>query len=178
MNRTAAPIGALLALLLLVGASVLAAPARDAKGGAPLAEASHSAGSPEEAEPTDGETGTTDAAPSPQLLDRIVSRLDAAGISTDPDAVSALAEKYGVGGAVRLLAWADASGMSVDEIGAMFDAGMGWGEIGRQLNDADSSLSLHPGIGWVMGNGGGHGSASDHGQGLGRASAPGQQKKQ
>ena len=168
MNRTAAPIGALLALLLLVGASVLAAPSQRDKERAPVAEASHAAESSDQA--TDPESG---AAPSQQLLDRIVSRLEGVGISTDADAVAALAKSYGVGGAVRLLAWANAAGMTTDEIAAMFDGGTGWGQIVRKLNDADSSLSLHPGIGWVMCNGHGGGS-----QGLGRSGAPGQQKKQ
>lgn len=177
MNRSAAPIGALLALLLVVSASVLAAPSQRGAEKAPVAEASHSADASDEAtdETTDEATDTeSGAAPSQQLLDRIVSSLEDAGISTDADTVAALAETYGVGGAVRLLAWADASGMSTDEIAAMVDSGMGWGQIARQLNDADSSLSLHPGIGWVMGKG----SNGNGAQGLGRANAPGQQKKQ
>lgn len=175
MNRTFAPIGALLALLLVVGASALAAPSQRDPKPDPVAESSHAAQSPGQAEVTQDETG---AAPSQQLLDRIVSRLDDAGISTDADALAALAARYGVGGAVRLLAWADSSGMSAEEIASMFDSGMGWGEIARGLNDADPSLSLHPGIGWVMGNGHGNGHGSEHGAGLGRANAPGQQKRQ
>jgi hypothetical protein len=110
--------------------------------------------------------------PSQKQLDKIVQRLGDAGIETDAEAVAGLAENYGVGGAVRLLAWADATGKDPAEIGAMFDSGMGWGEIARQLNDEDAEgdLDLHPGIGWVMGGGQGHGH--------GRTTAPGQEKKQ
>ena len=80
-----------------------------------------------------------------------------------------MAAKYGVGGAVRLEAWADATGKSVTELGAMFDGGMGWGAIAKQLEHADSSLHLSPGIGWIMGHGHGNGhangNAAKHAQG-------------
>jgi hypothetical protein len=113
----------------------------------------------------DEEGGT----PSQQVLDKVVNRLGALDppIVTDAATVAELAATYGVGGAVRILAW----GASTDaDVAAMFDSGMGWGEIARQLNeaDADGDLDLHPGIGWVMGGG----------QGQGKANAPGQAKKQ
>ncbi|TMB57411.1 MAG: hypothetical protein E6J47_02520 [Chloroflexi bacterium] len=94
---------------------------------------------------------------SDQLLDRIVASLADQGISTDADAVRGLAEKYGVGGAVRVLVWADASGKDPSEIGDMFDSGMGWGEIAHKLMEADASLDLSPGIGKIMSNGHAHG---------------------
>lgn len=116
----------------------------------------------------DEEEGT----PSQQVLDKIVTRLGNAEIVTTPEAVAELAATYGVGGAVRLLAWADAAEMDPAAIGAMFDSGMGWGEIARQLNEEDEEgdLELRPGIGWVMGGG--------QGEGHGKANAPGQAKKQ
>lgn len=112
--------------------------------------------------------------PSQQVLEKIVDRLDSAGIDTTAATVAELAATYGVGGAVRLLAWADATGMTAAEIGAMFDSGLGWGAIAKQLNeeDAEGDLNLRPGIGWVMGGGQGQG------QGHGKANAPGQAKKQ
>ena len=51
----------------------------------------------------------------------------------------------------------------------MRDGGMGWGAIAHQLEKADSSLNLSPGIGWIMGHGHGHGNsngnAAKHAQG-------------
>ena len=80
-----------------------------------------------------------------------------------------LAAKYGVGGAVRLEAWAKATGKTVAQLAAMRDGGMGWGAIAHQLEKADSSLNLSPGIGWIMGHGHGHGNsngnAAKHAQG-------------
>jgi hypothetical protein len=107
--------------------------------------------------------------PSQQVLDKVVERLGNVEIVTTPEAVAALAATYGVGGAVRILAWGAATDA---DVAAMFDSGMGWGEIARQLNEADAEgdLNLHPGIGWVMGGG--------QGQGHGKANAPGQAKKQ
>jgi hypothetical protein len=116
-----------------------------------------------------------EGAPSQQVLDKIVERLGNAEIDATADEVAALAENYGVGGAVRLLAWADATGKTAAELGAMFDSGMGWGAIAKQLNaaDAEGDLNLRPGIGWVMGGGG-----QGQGQGHGKVNAPGQVKKQ
>ena len=110
-----------------------------------------------------------EGAPSQQVLDKVVERLGNAEIVTTPEAVAELAATYGVGGAVRILAWGAATDA---DVAAMFDSGMGWGEIARQLNEADAEgdLNLHPGIGWVMGGG--------QGQGHGKANAPGQAKKQ
>jgi len=115
----------------------------------------------------DEEEGT----PSQQVLDKIVERLGALepAIVTDAATVAALAEKYGVGGAVRILAWGAATDA---DVAAMRDSGMGWGQIAKQLNeeDAEGDLNLRPGIGWVMGGG--------QGNGHGKANAPGQAKKQ
>lgn len=89
--------------------------------------------------------------PSADKVQGILDRLGAAGISTTADEFNALAEKYGVGGAVRVLAFAHAAGKSAADITAMVDSGKGWGEIRRELG-----LTIGPGIGWIMGNGHGH----------------------
>ena len=101
-----------------------------------------------------------EAPPTEADLAHALDRLQASGYTIDADALAGLAGTYGTGGAVRLVAWADASGRSVEEIAAMRDDGQGWGQIAKQLG-------MHPGIGSIMGNGGGHG----------RDSAPGQLKK-
>ena len=113
----------------------------------------------------DEEEGT----PSQQVLDKIVERLGNADIDATAEEVAALAEKYGVGGAVRILAWGAATDA---DVAGMRDSGMGWGQIAKQLNeeDAEGDLDLRPGIGWVMGGG--------QGEGHGKANAPGQAKKQ
>jgi len=115
----------------------------------------------------DEESGT----PSQQVLDKIVTRFGALDppIVTTAETVAGLAETYGVGGAVRLVAWADAMEMAPAALAALYDDfGMGWGAFAKQLNDDDleGDLDLRPGNGWVMG--GGHG----------KATAPGQAKKQ
>jgi hypothetical protein len=135
-----------LLLVGVVGGSALAAGGpRDDKGPSILAAS---------AEP--------EAPPSDAKLERVVARLQAQDISADVEQLKALAATYGLGGAVRLLAWADATGKSVGELTAMRDAGRGWGDIAHELGTS-------PGIGWIMGNG-------HHGAGMGKAGAPGQLK--
>lgn len=183
VTRTLRIILAAGALLLLVVATTVAAPSdRGRERMAPVA-ASHQPSSPgAQDEPANenevqDEEQDEDGSPSQQLLDRLVAKLADAGVSTDADAIAGLAADYGVGGAVRLLWWASAAGVSTDEIAAMFDSGMGWGEIAQELNAGDQELDLHPGLGSIMGNGGGP-PDSVTGLGLGRAEAPGQQKRQ
>jgi hypothetical protein len=96
-----------------------------------------------------------DGAPSPENLERIVERLAAAGITTTVDELAALADKVGVGGAVRVLRFAQASGKTSVEILALFDSGKGWGVIARELE-----LQIGPGLGPVMGKGNGRDEAS------------------
>ena len=101
--------------------------------------------------------------PTAEELAHAADRLDAKGIAVDDAVLSDLAARYGLGGAVRVLAWSDATAMEVEEIAAMRDGtdaepGMGWGQIAHELD-------VHPGIGSIMGNGNG------------REDAPGQQKK-
>jgi hypothetical protein len=167
VNRTLRIVLAAGVLALLVVGGALAAPSeRGQERMAPVA-ASHQPQSPEAQAHHEDED--PDAPPSEQLLDRLVGTLNDAGIETDAETIAELAADHGVGGAVRLLAWADASGMSTGELADMFASGMGWGEIAQELD-------LHPGIGTIMGNGGGNG-PPDHAQGLGRAGAPGQQDR-
>jgi hypothetical protein len=92
-----------------------------------------------------------EAPPSADALSHAVDRLNASGIDATAEQLQALAADYGLGGAIRLLQWADASGKTLDELQAMRDGGKGWGQIARELG-------LNPGIGSVMGQGGGHGS--------------------
>ena len=107
------------------------------------------------------------APPTADEIARVVDRLADAGVDTDDDTVAALAADHGLGGAVRLLAWSDASGLSVNEIadmraGSEDEAPMGWGRIARELNAANPELDLRPGIGQIMG--GGHGRDNASGQ--------------
>ena len=86
--------------------------------------------------------------PSAEKVQRALEGLKNAGINTTTEEFTALADKYGVGGAVRVLAFADASGKTAAQISAMRDAGAGWGEIRRELG-----IAVGPGIGWLMGRG-------------------------
>jgi hypothetical protein len=132
-------IAILAALALLVGAAgtVLATRAPQAAEAPGLLAASHEA----EAETEDGDVdGTAHAR----------ERLSEAGIEVGDD-FDALVEAYGVGGAVRLYAWADElADYDVDDLAAMRDGAdgeppMGWGKLARELG-------VSPGIGSVMGN--------------------------
>jgi hypothetical protein len=102
-----------------------------------------------------------DAPPTADELAHAVERLAASEIEVTSDELSALAADYGLGGAIRLLAWADATGMSVVELRALRDDGAGWGQMAKDLPG-----DVHPGIGTIMGQGGDHGPET----------APGQQK--
>jgi hypothetical protein len=124
------------------------------------------------AEPTQLAQDGEEAPPTAEELAHAADRLRASGIGVDDPALEAqlseLASVYGLGGAVRIIAWAaeNALDATVDDIRGMRDSGgpeggeMGWGQIAKQLD-------VHPGIGSIMGNGGGHG----------RANAPGQQNR-
>lgn len=163
-----------LALVLLVVGSALA-------NGSPRADehrspvAASNQPSPDTDKPATEEKDDNEGTPpTEQELARLVGLLDKAGISATADQVATLAAKYGVGGAVRILAWADATGGDTAKISDLRDQGMGWGAIAKQLNGADASLSLKPGIGWIMSGGHGHGQtdAADAGKAKGKASPP------
>ena len=142
-----------LALVVVVAGTALANRGK-ADEHQPQLAASHS---PEASADEKTNTNTSTDAISSKLLDRIVASLAAQGITTDADTVRTWAEKFGVGGAVRLLIWADASGKSPSELAAMRDSGMGWGAIAHTLMDENSSLHLSAGIGKIMSNGHAHG---------------------
>jgi hypothetical protein len=131
---------------------------------APESEAPKSPGSKADTNESDAGTQLSDAHAA-----ELVDLLKAAGITATVAELKTLAAKYGVGGAVRLEAWAKATGKTVAQLTAMRDSGMGWGAIAHQLEKADSSLHLSPGIGWIMGHGHGHGNgngnAAKHAQG-------------
>lgn len=99
--------------------------------------------------------------PEPEAVQHAGERLAASDIEVSEDLLTELAAEYGVGGAVRIAAWAadPDDDVDVDDIRARRDAGEGWGVIAKDLG-------MHPGIGSIMGQGGGHG----------RENAPGQQK--
>ncbi|MDQ4034881.1 MAG: hypothetical protein M3153_03040 [Chloroflexota bacterium] len=104
-----------------------------------------------------------DASPSAEDLAHAADRLEEKGIPFDQAVLDDLAARYGVGGAIRVLAWADSTGIDVGVITARRDGtetgpGMGWGRIARDLG-------VHPGLGSIMG------------AGHGREGAPGQQHR-
>ena len=111
-----------------------------------------------------------DAPPTAEELAHAAARLRANEITVDEAVLSDLATRYGLGGAVRVMAWAADPNdeATIESITAMRDgdgtegSAMGWGRIAK-------ALGFHPGIGSIMGNGGGNGG------GLGRENAPGQQ---
>jgi hypothetical protein len=113
-----------------------------------------------------GVTQDEETPPTAEDLAHARDRLEANGL--DASRLEELAAVYGIGGAVRLIAWSSDPdvGMSIDELRTMRDTGnvdggpMGWGKMAK-------SLGVHPGLGSIMGNGGGHG----------RENAPGQAKK-
>ena len=102
-----------------------------------------------------------EASPAADELARAVDRLKAQGISTDVGHLGDLAAQYGLGGAIRLVAWSDSTGKTVAELRSMRDAGKGWGQMAHELG-------VSPGIGWIMGNG--------HAGGNGKAGPSDQQK--
>jgi hypothetical protein len=92
----------------------------------------------------------SDATPSAEALAHAQERLEASGVSVDAGELADLAGRYGLGGAVRVVAWAEESGTSVADISAMRDGDgtpesvMGWGQIAKELG-------IKPGIGSMMG---------------------------
>lgn len=107
-----------------------------------------------------------EAPPTAEDIAHAKARLEAKEVPFAEAALNDLAVRYGIGGAVRVLAWADGDEALMDRITGMRDTGgtegtgMGWGQIAKELG------GVHPGIGSIMGNGGGNG----------RANAPGQLK--
>lgn len=133
----------------------------------------------DEPEDEDEPEGTADAI----TLGRLMERLSAADIAATDAETADLASRYGVGGAVRLLAWR-AAGADLDRATALRDGtdgapGIGWGAIARQLNAENPALGLQPGIGWVMRGDHGANSATvgQNGAGRGHGNARGHEKR-
>lgn len=118
------------------------------------------------AAPASSHGSETPEGPSAADLAHAAERLAANDVLYDDAQLAELAGRYGLGGAVRVLAWSDATGLSVDEITAMRDGAdgeptRGWGRIAKDLG-------VHPGLGSIMGNGKADGGVH------GRENAPGQ----
>ncbi len=120
-------------------------------------EAPDAAEPPEPPDASSAALSSSDAAP-------FVARLKTAGITVSASDFAAMAAKVGVGGAVRLFAFAKQSSKSPADILAMFQGGQGWGQIAH-------TLGLNPGIGWIMS--GGHGKGQGNGNGNGPAKTKG-----
>jgi hypothetical protein len=91
-------------------------------------------------------SGAAEAPPTADELAHAADRLKAHDVAVDAGQLEALAAKYGLGGAVRLMAWSNSTHKTVADLSAMRDGGMGWGVIAHELG-------VSPGIGWIMGNG-------------------------
>jgi hypothetical protein len=125
-----------LLLLAVIGGSALAAQGLHTNKTPSLLAAS---GEPEASE-------AADAPPGADELARAVDRLKAHDLTATVDQLKTLADKYGLGGAIRLVAWSGSTGKTLDELSAMRDGGKGWGQIAHELG-------VSPGIGWIMGSG-------------------------
>jgi hypothetical protein len=132
----------LVALVLVAGSAFAVGPGSHGQPGGPGASA-HPADEVEASE-------APDAAPSGAVIDKIVANFEAAGITTTAEEIQKLAAVCGVGGAVRIISWAKASGKTIDEIVAMRAAGNGWGQIAKELG-------VSPGNGSIMSGGHGRG---------------------
>lgn len=149
--------------LLLAGGTALAIQSGSLNlTGSPLGadgpKSSHAPDASEEPDESEGPEAPegSEGPPSADELARVVDKLQAVGISATASDLADLSAKVGLGGAVRVYAFAHASGKTPAEILAMFQGGKGWGEIDHELN-----LSIGPGIGWIMGNGGGNDKEKD-----------------
>jgi hypothetical protein len=93
-----------------------------------------------------------DTPPTADELAHAADRLRNAGVTVDDAVLSDLAASYGLGGAVRIMAWSNGDAAQIASIRAMRDgdgtegSGMGWGRIAKELGK-------HPGIGSIMGGG-------------------------
>ena len=147
---------ALVALGLLVSTVMAASPSPSpaASPGASPASSPQAKESPERNAAKSPKPSRTAEAPEP-------ADAETPGTPPTADQVKQLTTKLGLGEAVRVLAFAnanasdkstDAMDKSPDAILKMFQGGKGWGQIKKDL-----SLSIGPGIGWIMGHGHGGG---------------------
>lgn len=118
------------------------------------------------AEPSQVTQDGEDTPPTAEELAHAAERLAANDLEVSDDLLAELAAEYGVGGAVRVVAWSAGDPELMAEIRSKRDgdgtegSGMGWGQIAKDLG-------VHPGIGSIMGQGDAHG----------RDNAPGQQDR-
>jgi hypothetical protein len=93
-------------------------------------------------------------------LAHAVARLEERQVDVDPAVFGDMAERYGLGGAVRLHAWSSLTGMSVADLASRRDGDgttpVGWGRLAKDLA-GELDIDLKPGLGWIMGNGRGAG---------------------
>ena len=92
-----------------------------------------------------------DTPPTAEELAHAADRLAAHGLTVSDELLAELAGQYGLGGAVRIVAWSNGDEAAMADIRAMRDGtetepGMGWGRIAKVLGE-------HPGIGSIMGGG-------------------------
>ena len=67
--------------------------------------------------------GEDEAPPDAEAIQHAIARLSENEITVDEAVFTDLAGRYGLGGAVRISAWASQTGMSVDELATMHDTG-------------------------------------------------------
>jgi hypothetical protein len=109
-------------------------------------------GSVTSGEPAPLASGEEDTPPTAEDLAHASERLAASGFDVTDELLAELADQYGVGGAIRIVAWSDGDAARMAEIRAMRDGDgtegsrMGWGQIAAELGE-------DPGIGWIMGGG-------------------------
>lgn len=93
--------------------------------------------------------------PTADDIARAAERLAANGFEVSDTILTELAAEYGVGGAVRIVAWSQADPDRMADLRALRDgdgsegSGMGWGQIAKELG-------VHPGLGSIMGQGDDH----------------------
>ena len=151
----------LLALILVASAAVVVTRALETPGGeaSQSAEPEESAKPEESAEPEEN----SDSVPTADEIAHAGDRLAANGFEVSDELLTELATNYGVGGAVRIVAWSQANPDRMADLRVMRDgdgsegSGMGWGQIAKDLG-------VHPGIGSIMGNGGDHESPNGSGE--------------
>lgn len=116
------------------------------------------------AQPAQDTQDEEDTPPTAEELATTAQKLRDAGLEVNDAELADLAATYGMGGAVRIIAWSQDPdvGLSVADIrerrdGTETEPGMGWGRIAKELG-------VSPGLGSIMGNGGGHGRDNAPGQ--------------
>jgi hypothetical protein len=145
MNRTnRVAVLAALALLLAATGTVIATRAPDTAG-----------------QPSQLAQDDDDAPPTAEDLAHAAERLAENDLTVSDELLTELAGEYGIGGAVRIVAWSGGDEEAMAEIRDMRDGDgteegrMGWGQIAKDLG-------VSPGIGSIMGNGGGNGGGNGH----------------